>query len=123
MYDLKPLPLRPVKWLGNSRKAIKAFPEAVQKLVGDELQLIQYGETPNDTKLFKGVGSGILEIAVRFDKNAYRTVLAVQLAQTIYVLHAFQKKSKAGIKTPKLDTDMIQQRYKEAKELAKHETD
>ena len=104
-------------------KAIKAFPEAVQKLVGDELQLIQYGETPNDTKLFKGVGSGILEIAVRFDKNAYRTVLAVQLAQTIYVLHAFQKKSKAAIKTPKLDTDIIQQRDKEAKELAKHETD
>lgn len=123
MYDLSPPSLRPVKWLGNSRKSIKAFPDAVQKMVGAELQLIQYGEIPQDTKPFKGVGSGILEIAVRYDKNAYRAVLAVQLGQTIYVLHAFQKKSKAGIKTPKLETDMIQQRYKEAKELAKHETD
>ncbi|GJL50777.1 MAG: hypothetical protein NPIRA01_20040 [Nitrospirales bacterium] len=123
MFDLNPPPLRPVKWLGNSRKAIQAFPNVVQKLIGDELQLIQYGETPKDTKQFRGVGSGILEIAVRYDKNAYRAVLAVQLAQSIYVLHAFQKKSKRGIQTPKLDIEMIQQRYKEAKELAKHETD
>lgn len=119
MLDLNPLPLRPVKWLGNSRKAIQAFPSGAQKLVGDELQLIQYGETPKDTKTFKGMGSGILEIAVRHDKNAYRTVLAVQLGQIIYVLHAFQKKSKTGIKTPKTDIEIIQQRYKEAKELAK----
>lgn len=121
MYELKPPPLRPVKWLGNSRKVIQSFPEAVQKLVGDELQLVQYGEVPKDTKPFKGVGSGIFEIAVRFDKNAYRAVLAVQLGHTIYVLHAFQKKSKTGIKTPKSETEMIQQRYKEATELAKHE--
>jgi len=123
MYDLNPPPLRPVTWLGNSRKAIQAFPGAAQKLVGDELQLIQYGETPKDTKPFKGVGSGILEIAVRHDRNAYRTVLAVQLGQAIYVLHAFQKKSKTGIKTPKTDIEIIQQRYKEARELAKHEED
>lgn len=76
---------------------------------------------PKDTKPFKGVGSGVLEIAVRYDNDAFRTVVAVQLGKRLYVLHAFQKKSKRGIETPKRDVDLIQQRYKEAKELASHE--
>ena len=58
---------------------------------------------------------------MRHDAEAYRTVLAVQLGRNIYVLHAFQKKSKKGIATPKSDVDLIKQRYKEAKELAEHE--
>jgi phage-related protein len=62
------------------------------------------------------------EIALRYDRNAFRTVVAVQLGKKLYVLHAFQKKSKRGIETPKQDVDLIVQRYKEAKELAKHET-
>lgn len=63
----------------------------------------------------------MIEIALRHDTNAYRAVLAVQLAKTIYVLHAFQKKSKRGIKTPLPDLVLIEKRYKEAKELAKNE--
>jgi phage-related protein len=78
---------------------------------------------PKDAKPFKGVGSGVIEIALRHDAEAYRTVLAVQLGRKIYVLHAFQKKSKKGIATPKHDVDLIKQRYKEAKELAAHEKD
>ena len=69
----------------------------------------------------KGVGSGVFEIALRYDAEAYRTVLAVQLGKKIYVLHAFQKKSKKGIETAKHDVDLIKQRYAEAKERAKHE--
>ena len=61
------------------------------------------------------------EIALRHDGEAYRTVVAVQLGRNIYVLHAFQKKSKKGIATPKQDVDLIKQRYKEAKELAEDE--
>jgi phage-related protein len=76
---------------------------------------------PKDAKPFKGVGSGVLEIALRYDKEAYRTVLAVQLGKKIYVLHAFQKKSRKGIETPKQDVDLIKQRYKEVQELAKNE--
>src|SRR3972149_8285970 len=109
--------LRPVVWLGNSKKNIQGFPVGAQKLIGDELQLIQFGGMPKDAKPFKGVGSGVLEIAVRYDKNAYRTVVAVQLGKKLYVLHAFQKKSKRGIETPKKDVDLIVQRNKEAKEL------
>lgn len=113
--------LRPVVWMGNSLRNLQAFPRGAQKLIGDELQLIQFGGMPRDAKPFKGVGSGVFEIALRFEGDAYRTVLAVQLGERIYVLHAFQKKSKKGIETPKPDVDLIKQRYKEAKELAGHE--
>ena len=113
--------LRPLVWMGNSRRNLQAFPKDAQKLMGDELQLIQFGGMPKDAKPFKGVGSGVFEIDLRYDAEAYRTVLAVQLGKKIYVLHAFQKKSKKGIKTPKHDVDLIKQRYAEAKERAKNE--
>jgi phage-related protein len=112
---------RSVVWLGDAKSNLRAFPEGARKLIGDELQLIQFGGMPRDAKPFKGVGSGILEIAVRYDKNAYRTVVAVQLGKKLYVLHAFQKKSKRGIETSKRDVELIKQRYRAAKELASHE--
>jgi phage-related protein len=113
--------LRPVVWMGDSKRNLRAFPVGAQKLIGDELQLIQFGGMPKNAKPFKGVGSGIFEIALRFDTDAYRTVLAVQLGKKIYVLHAFQKKSRKGIVTPQRDIDLVKQRYMEAKELAKNE--
>jgi len=115
---LKPPVLRPVVWLGNSKKNLRDFPEGAQKLLGDELQLIQFGGMPKDAKPFKGVGSGVLEIALRYASDAYRVVLAVQIGRRIYVLHAFQKKSKKDIETPKRDVDLIKKRYAEAQELA-----
>ena len=113
--------LRRLVWLGNSLRNLRAFPAEAKKIIGDELQLIQFGGMPRDAKPFKGIGSGVFEIALRHDSEAYRTVLAVQLGRNIYVLHAFQKKSKKGIATPQPDVDLIKQRYKEAKELAEHE--
>ena len=121
MRDIETPVLRPVVWLGNSKRNIRGFPEGAQKLIGDELQLIQFGGMPKDAKPFKGIGSGVLEIAVRYDTDAYRTVLAVQLGKKIYVLHAFEKKSRKGIETPKQDVDLIRKRYQEAKELASNE--
>lgn len=110
--------LRPLVWLGSTRKDLKAFPEGARKLAGDELQLIQFGGMPKDAKPFKGVGSGVLELALRYSSDAYRVVVAVQLGRRIYVLHAFQKKSKKGIATPQKDVDLIKKRYAEARELA-----
>jgi phage-related protein len=72
---------------------------------------------PKDTKPFKGVG-GVVEITLRYTSDAYRVVLALQIGSRIYVLHAFQKKSKKGIGTPKSDVDLIKKRYTEAQELA-----
>jgi phage-related protein len=114
---------RPLVWLGTSLRNLRAFPDEAKKIIGDELQLIQFGGMPKDAKPFKGVGSGVFEIALRHDAEAYRTVLAVQFGRNIYVLHAFQKKSKKGIATPKPDVDLIKQRYKEARELAEYEQD
>jgi phage-related protein len=113
--------LRPLVWMGNAKRNLQAFPKGAQKIIGDELQLIQFGGMPKDAKPFKGVGSGVLEIALRYDAEAYRTVLAVQLGEKIYILHAFQKKSKKGIETTKHDVNLIKQRYVEARERANHE--
>jgi phage-related protein len=121
LEDLKPPASRPLVWLGNSRKNIRDFPKGAQKLMGDELQLIQFGGMPRDAKPFKGVGSGVIEIALRYATNAYRVVVAVQIGRRIYVLHAFQKKSKRGIETPKADVDLIKQRYAQAQELERNE--
>lgn len=108
------IPLRPLVWMGDSRKNIREFPEEVRTSVGYTLQLMQAGETPLGAKLFKGVGSGVYEIVKRYDSDTYRAVYAVKIGETIYVLHAFQKKSKKGIKTPQADIELIKQRYKDA---------
>ena len=113
--------MRRIVWLGDTRRNIQAFPAGAQKLIGDELQLVQFGGMPKDAKPFKGIGSGVFEIALAYQTNAFRAVYAVQLGKRIYVLHAFQKKSKSGVKTPQKDIDLIKRRYKEAKELAKRE--
>ena len=110
---------RPLVWLGDSKKNIRSFPKGAQKLLGDELQLVQFGGMPKDAKPFKGIGSGVIELALRYASDAYRVVTAVQLGARVYVLHAFQKKSKKGIGTPKRDVDLIRKRYSEAQELAR----
>ena len=108
------IPLRPLVWMGNSRKNIREFPTEVRLSVGYALQLAQAGETPPEAKLFKGVGSGVYEIVKRYDTDTYRAVYAVKIGETVYVLHAFQKKSKTGIKTSQSDIDLIKQRYQDA---------
>ncbi|MBW4631441.1 MAG: type II toxin-antitoxin system RelE/ParE family toxin [Iphinoe sp. HA4291-MV1] len=113
------VPLRPLVWMGDSRKNIREFPSEVRASVGYALQLVQVGETPTDAKLFKGVGSGVYEIVKRYDTDTYRAVYAVKIGKKVYVLHAFQKKSKQGIKTPQTDINLIKQRYKDA--LAREE--
>jgi phage-related protein len=112
---------RRVVWLGDSRKNLQAFPQPVRRDMGAALFAAQRGETAEHVKRFKGVGSGVMEIAERYDTNAYRLIYAVQLGKSIYVLHVFQKKSKSGIATPKMDVDLIVKRYKEARERAKNE--
>jgi phage-related protein len=109
--------LRPLVWFGDSKRNLRDFPDGAQKLLGDELQLIQFGGMPRDAKPFKGVGSGVVEIALRYSSDAYRVVLALQIGSRIYVLHAFQKKSKKGIQAPKRDVELIKKRYAEAQEL------
>ncbi len=121
MGKLEPPVLRLVVWLGNSKANLLDFPKEVQKLMGDELQLMQYGGMPQDAKPYKGLGSGVFEIALSYETGAYRVVVALQISEKIYVLHAFQKKSKKGIKTPQSDKDLIRKRYNAAVRAAKEE--
>jgi len=117
LENLKPPVLRPVIWLGNSKTNLLEFPKEAQKLIGDELQLMQFGGMPKDAKPFKGVGRGVFEIALRYATDAYRVVLAVKLGDKIYVLHAFQKKSSKGISTPQKHLEMIERRLKQATDM------
>lgn len=110
---------RPVIWLGDSLKLVRDFPKEVRQEIGSALYDAQKGGKSPDAKPFKGVGSGVFEIVTRFDTDTYRTVYAVQVGNTVYVLHAFQKKAKRGIKTPQQEIDTIKRRYKQAVETEK----
>lgn len=107
---------RRISWVGSSLKDFRKFPAAVQDQVAFALRLVADGETPDNAKPFKGVGPGVFEIALRHRTDAYRAVYALQIGDDLYVVHAFQKKSKIGIKTPKQDVDLIRQRLKRLRE-------
>ncbi len=109
---------RPVIWLGDSRKNIRAFPKKVQQELGGAIFIVQCGGMPDHAKFLKGFGSGVLEIVERFDTNTYRVVYAIQFANAVYILHAFQKKSKRGIKTSGQDINLIKKRL----QLAFHDS-
>ena len=80
------------------------------------LRIAAQGEKADAAKPMKGLGAGVFEIAVRHRGDAFRTVYALQLDEDIWVLHAFEKKSKTGIKTPKREIDLIRERIKRVKE-------
>ena len=110
---------RPVIWVGDSLKQVKEFPAEVRREVGAALYDAQKGDKSPDAKPIKGVGSGVFEIVTRFDTDTYRTVYAVQIGRRVYVLHAFQKKAKQGIKTPQHEVELIKRRYRLAVEMEK----
>ena len=109
---------KPVVWLGNTLDELRKFPEEVRDEMGYALYLAQIGDKHPTAKPLKGFGSaGVLEIVDNYDGDTYRTVYTVKLAGVVYVLHAFQKKSKKGIATPKKDIDLIKKRLKLAIEI------
>ena len=106
---------KPLFWVGSSYKDLKALPREVQREFGQALGDAQYGEKHPKAKPLSGFHGGkTLEVVENFQKNAYRAVYTVALEGRVYVLHCFQKKSKAGIATPKPDVDLIRARLKEA---------
>ncbi len=113
--------LRNVRWIGDSREQLQRFPNQVRKDIGHLLYLVQTGQTPPSTKPMRGIESGVFEIVSDYATNTYRAVYTVKIGRSLYVLHAFQKKSKRGIATPKKDIDLIKRRLGRAKELAKQE--
>jgi phage-related protein len=108
---------KPVRWVGSSKEDLRAFPEEVRARVGVALWDAQLGrKAPYAKPLRHSGGASVLEIVDDFDGDTFRAVYTVRFAGAVYVLHAFQKKSKRGIATPKADLDLIEQRLKRAKE-------
>ena len=105
--------MKPLEWIGSSRADLIGFPSKVRKEMGHALRLAQAGEKPQQAKPLRAFGgAGVLEIVESHEGNAYRAVYTVKFAKAVFVLHAFQKKSKKGIATPKPEIDLIKQRLK-----------
>lgn len=109
--------LKPVIWVGSSYEAWKAFPDDVQDVMGYALHLAQCGDKAENVKPLTGFkGASVLEITDRYNSDTFRAVYTVKFQEVVYILHAFQKKSKKGIVTPKSHIQLIERRLKKAKE-------
>ncbi|ABB76074.1 Phage-related protein [Nitrosospira multiformis ATCC 25196] len=107
--------IKPVEWVGSSFRDFRAFPDAVKDEMGYALHQAQIGGKSLSAKPLQGFGgAGVLEIVTNEMGDTFRAVYTVKFATAIYVLHAFQKKSKSGIKTPAEDMKLIEQRFKAA---------
>ncbi|MGR7997187.1 type II toxin-antitoxin system RelE/ParE family toxin [Xanthobacter sp. ZOL 2024] len=110
--------LKAVEWIGSSLADLRTFPEDVRRGFGQALFEAQQGGKHPAAKPLKGFnGAGVLEIVENHEGDTYRAVYTVKLAGVVYVLHAFQKKSKRGIATPQHEIDLIRQRLRMAEEL------
>jgi len=113
-----------IVWVASSLEDLKRFPEPVQKVMGFALFQAQCGGKHLQARPLKGFGgAGVLEIIEDFDGNTFRTVYTVRFADAVYVLHAFQKRSKKGIKTPKREMDVVRSRLRMAQESRQTEAD
>jgi phage-related protein len=110
---------RPVSWLKAALNEFEKFPEGARTICLTALTIAAEGGKADIAKPMQGMGSGIFEIALPFKGDAFRVVYAVQLAEEIWVVHAFQKKSTKGIKTPQHEIDLIKDRLKGLKEMLK----
>ncbi len=108
---------RPVSWIRAALKAFETFPEEARSICLAALTIAAEGGKADIVKPMQGMGSGVLEIALPFRGDAFRVVYAVQLAEEIWVIHAFQKKSTQGIKTPQREVELIKDRLKRVKEM------
>jgi phage-related protein len=111
--------MRIVQWLKPAKKELGSFPQAVQERIKFALEIAAAGQMADIAKPMKGFEGGVFEIALPHRGDAYRAVYAVKIGDDIWVVHAFQKKSTQGIKTPKREIDVIHERLKRLKQELK----
>jgi len=117
VLDLRKALLKPVEFIGTSKKDLSGFPDPVKQDIGHALFVAQQGNRAPNAKTLQGFGGGtVVEIVEDHDGDTYRCVYTTRLKRAIYVLHAFQKKSKRGRRTPKHELDLVQARLKEAED-------
>jgi phage-related protein len=110
--------MRPLIWVGPSLGDVREFPDPVKQTFGYALYLAQVGGKHPDAKPLRGFGgAGVLEVVDDFAGDTYRAVYTVRFPSAVYVLHAFQKKAKRGVATPKQDLDLIRARLRRAQEI------
>lgn len=113
-----PIATRPISWISAARKEFADFPEGAQAICLAALTVAAEGGKADIAKPLRGLGSGVMEIALPYRGNAFRVAYAVQVGSDLWgVVHAFQKKSTQGIKTPKHEIDLITARVKRLKEM------
>src|SRR5438034_3938058 len=100
--------MRPLRFLGDSLKCLRDFPEGARHDAGYQLDKVQRGEQPKDFKPMPSIGKGVEEIRVWDDSGTYRVLYTARLAEAVYVLHAFQKKTQ---ETSKRDRDLVKERF------------
>lgn len=108
--------MKPLRFIGNSLKCLREFPQDAKHDAGYQLNKIQRGEQPDDFKPMPSIGKGVEEIRVWDDTGTYRVIYTARLADVVYVLHAFQKKTRA---TSKRDIELAKSRYMELMRDAK----
>ena len=108
---------RAISWVKAARKEFETFPEKVRTEGLRALTLAAEGAKADSAKPLHGLGSGIFEIVLNDRSGTYRVVYAVQIGDDLWVVHAFQKKSKKGVKTPQQEIDLVRDRLKRLKEL------
>lgn len=112
--------MKNLRRLADSRSNVKSFPAGVQDDIGYALYVAQLGEMSANAKPLHGFGGGVMEIAAHDPTGTYRAVYTVSIGDSIYVVHAFQKKSKAGIMTPKSEIELVGQRIKQLRSEVKN---
>jgi len=108
---------RPISWIKAARKEFEKFPTGAQSICLAALTIAAEGGNAEIAKPFKGLGSGIFEIALPWRGDGFRMVYAAQIAEELWVIHAFQKRATQGIKTPEHEVDLVEARLKKLKEL------
>lgn len=112
--------MKKVIWVGSSYENFMEFPHEVRHATGYALYQAQLGKKHEHTKVLSGMGSaGVMEIRENDRNGTYRVVYTVEMKDFVFVLHAFQKKSKSGIATPKQELELLKNRIRDAKALYK----
>ena len=111
---------RPISWIKAARKEFEKFPVGARTDILFALTLAAEGRKADIANPMKGLGSGLFEVALAYRGDAYRTIYALRLDEVVWVIHAFQKKAKRGIRTPPKEIDLVRRRIRRLKEMLKN---
>jgi phage-related protein len=109
--------MREILWVKAARKEFETFPAGTRDIIQSALVVAAEGRKADIAKPMKGLGSGVMEIALPYRTDAYRVVYAVRIGDAVWVVHAFRKKSTKGIATPLKEVELIKARLKRIKEM------